>query len=130
MNIKPDKSLISQANIGIALEMGRDGDQMTLTKTIKGVECLLAHFGLIRQKNSYGYKTKYFEVFSQIFKPAGAILESHIRNFNLIHVGETFARISKVEEVKAEFDFYPVIFGNSNYETIFGFAARDLTSNL
>lgn len=127
MNMQPDCSLISSARVGIAFEMGSDKNELTITKTIKGIECLLSHVGLIGPKESFGHSTKYFEVFDQVYKPAGAVLESNIKNFNIIHNGQVFARLANGDTISAEFDFYPVIFGNTNYETIFGFAARLLT---
>lgn len=127
MNMQPDSSLISSARIGIAFEMGSDKDELTITKTIKGIECLLSHSGLIEHKESFGYPTKYFEVFNQVHKPAGAVLESNIKNFTIIHKDQIFARLANGNPISAGFDFYPVIFGNTNYETIFGFMARILT---
>lgn len=127
MNMKPDRSLISCAKIGICFEMGKDKDVETFKKTIQGVEKLLSHFKIISPKDSYGFKTQYFEVFSQIPKPNGAKLVSGIKNFSLIKKGEVFAKKENGEGIVADFDFYPVIFGSTNYETIFGFASRRLT---
>ncbi|MDO8571241.1 MAG: succinylglutamate desuccinylase/aspartoacylase family protein [bacterium] len=126
MNIKPDKSLISSARIGLAFEMGSDDDKETLAKTLVGIERILSYFKLIPNRESYGFKTEYFEVFKQMSKPAGARLEHHIKNFSLIKKGEIFARNIDNSPIIAEFDFYPVIFGSTNYETIFGFAAREI----
>jgi len=126
MNVGLDKSLISCAKVGIAFEMGKDKDQKTFEKTVQGIEILLAHFKIISLNNSFGFETQYFEVFSQISKPAGARLEPQVKNFNLVKKDEIFARKIDGEPIIAEFDFYPVIFGNSNYETIFGFASKKL----
>jgi len=127
MNIKPDNALISCAQVGIALEMGSDKDVDTYHKSLKGVECLLAFLGYIPEKPSFGFSTEYYEVFSQVLKPAGAQLQSHVKNFNIVKTDEVFAVDKNGDPIKAEQDFYPVIFGNSNYETIFGFASRKLT---
>lgn len=126
MNMLPDRSLISCAQIGIALEMGSEKDDLTCTKTVKGIECLMSHVGLIDHKDSFGFATEYFEVFTQVEKPQGAVLETYVKNFVLIRRGEAFARKSDGSSIIAEFDFCPVIFGSTNYETIFGFAARIL----
>lgn len=126
MTMKPDTSLISQAKVGIAFEMGSDKDEETFTKTVKGIERVISSLGLIPETPSFGFETQYYEVFSPISKPKGAVLEGEVQNFKLIKKGEVFARIQG-EGIVAEEDFYPVIFGNTNYESIFGFAARLLT---
>lgn len=124
MNIQPDRSLISSARIGLAFEMGSENDEKTFIKTMIGVKRLLSYFKLITPQDSFGFFTKYFEVFAQITKPSGAHLKNHIENFLLIKKGEVFAEKVDSSGITAEFDFYPVIFGSTNYETIFGFAAR------
>ncbi len=127
MNIQPDRSLISCARVGLAFEMGSDKDESTVTNTIKGIELLLSQNDLIGHKESFGFETKYFDVFGQVGKPFGSRLESDIKNFVPIPKGQMFARTADGSPIFAEFDFYPVIFGSDNYETIFGFAARPLT---
>lgn len=126
MNMIPDRSLISQAKIGIAFEMGSERDISTVDKTLNGVEFLLSYMGLIQTKKSLGFVTEYFEVFSQVSKPLGALLEDHVKNFTMIKAGEVFARKSDGTPIVAESDFYPVIFGSMNYKTIFGFMARKI----
>ncbi len=123
MNILPDRSLISCARLGIAFEMGSDKAESTVTNTVKGIEFLLFQSKLIGRKEPFGLETKYFEVFGQISKSPGSLLEAEIKNFAPISKGQMFARTADGSPIFAEFDFYPVIFGNNNYETIFGFAA-------
>jgi succinylglutamate desuccinylase len=129
MNMIPDRSLISQARIGIAFEMGRDKDESTAVKTVKCIEYLLSYMGISAPRESLCFQTEFFDVFAQIPKPAGVSLEKHVENFKLIRKGEAFAKKKDGTMLIAEFDFYPVIFGNTNYETIFGFAARKLSFN-
>ncbi len=127
MNMKPDTSLISVARVGIAFEMGNNADERTSQKTIKGIESLLSYADLIPHKESLGFTPEYFEVTSSVPKPPGARLKSHVLNFQLIKRGEIFAEKSDGAPIVADRDFYPVIFGSTNYETIFGFAAQLLT---
>lgn len=129
MNMPPDKALISVAKIGIAFEMGSNGDEKTYIKTLAGIESLLSYLKLIPVKPSLGFKTQYFEVFEPVPKSAGARLTKGIENFKCIHEGDVFAQTVDGTSVAAKEDFYPVIFGSMNYETIFGFAARPLTFN-
>lgn len=125
MNMQPQTSLISIAKIGIAFEMGSNISVETYEKTIQGIEIILNHYSLIPTSQSFGYQTQYFEVFTSIPKPLGGVLLQHVENFKEIKKGEVFAQqILNKEEIRAEFDFYPVIFGSTNYEKIFGFAAR------
>jgi len=127
MNMPPDRSLISCARIGIAFEMGSDKDEATCEKTVEGVECLLSYRGFTTSGRSFGFASECFEVFDQVLKPANAILEPYVENFTKVYAGEVFAKKANGDPLIAEYDFYPVIFGNTNYETIFGFAARPLT---
>lgn len=127
MSMRPDRSLISAAKVGIAFEMGSNEDQQTYSKTIAGIESLLSYFKLIPFKPSLAFKTRYFEVFESVPKTAGAKLTSAVKNFKRIRKDEVFALAVDGKEIMAKKDFYPVIFGSTNYEAIFGFAARLLT---
>ncbi len=126
MNIKPDKSLISRAKVGIAFEMGKDADEKTVEKTMQGIESLLTYAKLTSVEKTLGHRTEAFEVFQEIVKPKNARLNADIKNFHRIETGSIYAKSKDGSPIKAEFDFYPVIFGNDNYETIFGFAARKI----
>jgi succinylglutamate desuccinylase len=126
MNFSSSANLISYANIGIALEMGADSDRATFQKTMQGIERILSYAKLIDETPPLSDQSQYFEVFTQIEKPKGARLLAHVSNFILIKKGEVFARTIDGAGIIAQFDFYPVIFGSDNYETIFGFGARQL----
>ncbi len=130
MNMKPDRALISCARIGIAFEMGKDTHSKTVIKTTEGVEFIFSYYGLISPVKPFGFQTEYYEVFESVAKPAGAHLEPHVQNFKQIKTGEIFARTSDKIEIRAVYDFYPVIFGSTNYESIFGFAARKMPGGL
>lgn len=124
INMAPDTSLISCAKIGVAFEMGKDGDEVAIDKSVEGIEILLDHFGLIPKRKSFGHITKYFEVFAPVKKPIDSVLMSNVKNFSMIKKGEAFAKNKTGDPIVADFDFVPVIFSNKGYETIFGFAAR------
>lgn len=124
MNITKGNALISQANIGIAFEYGKDSDPKTLKKIVRDIKRLFFHLGV------YGVAvpesktaTRYFDVFSGAEKPKGYKLLKKIKNYKLIRKGEVFAAKGR-EFLAAEEDFYPILFGDKNYKDIFGFKAK------
>lgn len=126
MSFSRTHSLISNAKVGIAFEYGADKDQKTINKTALGIKRLLAHLEMISKEK---FKTKckkrslFFNVEEVIRKPSGAILKPTIKNYKIIKKGETYAYGPEGQEIKAERDFYPILFGEKNYKDYFGFAS-------
>jgi succinylglutamate desuccinylase len=123
MKATKDNALISQAKVGIAFEYGKDNDQATVKKTTVGIKRLLNHLGLISRKIPKSkIKTTYYDVVATVEKPEGYTLLKTIKNYRLVSKGKVFAKNGK-HTIVADQDFYPILFGNSNYEEIFGFKA-------
>ena len=124
MNATKDNALISQAKIGIAFEYGKDNDPDVLKKIVKDIKRLFSYMGLIDvQLRRRKQITNYFNVISEVKKPKGYNLLSKIKNYKLIHKGEEFATNTK-NYLVAEDNFYPILFGEGNYKTIFGFMGK------
>lgn len=113
-------ALISQAKVGLAFEYGNENNPKVVTKIINDIKTLLAALGLIEDVKSLKRKTNYFKIEKEVLKPIGYKLLPTIKNFKLIKKGEKFAKLND-NYLKAKKDFYPILFGEENYETIFGF---------
>ena len=124
MNTTKNNALISQAKIGIAFEYGKDNDPDALKKIIRDIKRVFCYIGLIDAKlRKRRQIISYFNVVSEIKKPKGYKLLKKIKNYKLIRKGEVFAANGK-NYLVAENDFYPILFGESNYKTIFGFKGK------
>lgn len=124
MNATKDNSLISQAKIGIAFEYGKDNDTDALKKIVVDIKRLFSYIGLVDIKLRERKQTiNYFSVISEVKKPKGYKLLKKIKNYKLIRKGEVFAANGK-NYLVAEDNFYPILFGESNYKTIFGFKGK------
>ena len=77
------------------------------------------------KKNETKIKPSFFDVYKSVPKPKGAILDKKIKNYILVRKGQTYATVDK-KPFKAREDFYPILFGNKNYDNIFGFAAKKI----
>lgn len=118
--------LISNAKVGIAFEYGKNDSKEVLNNIVRDIKKILIYYGLIKdEKIVHKENTKIFNVIESVFKPEGFTLLPEIKNYKLIRKGEIYAQ-NGAEYLKAEFNFYPVIFGNSNYNDIFGFAGVDI----
>ena len=125
MRATKNNALISGAKVGLAFEYGKDKDPKTILKVTAGIRKLLAHLNMVAPIQSRKNKTVppiFFDVYETVPKPAGAKLMKSIKNYSLIQKGQTYATIDGTP-IRATRDFYPILFGESNYETIFGFAA-------
>lgn len=127
MSVTKDNALISNAKVGIAFEFGRDRDIKTINKTVLGIKRLLSHLKMLSNKTLkiHPVKTKiiFFDVKKIVEKPKGALLKRSIRNYHLVKKGSVYAYDSSGREIKAERDFYPILFGEKNYKDYFGFAS-------
>ncbi len=127
MNATKDRSLISQAKIGLAFEYGKDNDPVVFRKIVRDIKKLFYHLGLINVKLSERkIITQYFDVISEVTKPKGYKLLKKIKNYKIVRKGEVFATNDK-HQLIAEEDFYPILFGDKNYKNIFGFKGKKIT---
>lgn len=125
-----DKVLISSAKVGFVFEYGNNDDSETVKKIVTDIKRLLSYLNIISEKFSEkNFEISYFEVFSEASKPSGFRLASDVDNYKLVKKGETFA-LKGEKSIKAEEDFYPILFGNSNYDEIFGFKSRKIIPEL
>ena len=128
MNATRDNALISQAKIGIAFEYGKDSDPHVLNKVVADIKRLFSHIGLIDVNLHKGKQsTNYFNVISEVKKPRGYKLLPKIKNYKLVRKGEVFATNDR-NHLTAEDNFYPILFGQRNYKTIFGFMGERIDS--
>lgn len=122
---KPN-GVISDAKIGIGLEIGNDKSAISLKKNISIVKVILKKLNMtIGPKLTAQKDLKYFEVFSPIKKDKGFKPNPIIDNYKLVKKGDIIAK-SMTKEIKANEDFYPILFGEKNYKDIFGFMGRKI----
>ncbi len=135
MSATKSNALISQARQGIAFEYGKDKDQKTYNETVRGVSRALLHLGLIsrailpKKGREVGVvssrKTDFFEAHSVLEKPEGFIVKRSIKNFTLLQKGDLIGHNPSTGlKLRATKSFYPVLFGNNSYKSIFGFIAK------
>jgi predicted deacylase len=127
MNATKNNAFISYAKTGIAFEYGKDKDPKVAKKIILDITKLLVHLGMISNPNKAVVQTvtTFFDVYTSVVKPKGAVLDGKTKNYVLVKKGQVYARIHK-KELVAEKDFYPILFGNKNYKEIFGFAGKKI----
>jgi predicted deacylase len=125
MNATKHNALISQAKIGIAFEYGKN-DQATLKKCVLGIKQLLKHLGVINIRlPKTKIATQYFNVVSIVKKPKGYKLLRQIKNYKLVRANEVYATNGK-KKIIAKENFYPILFGEKNYNDIFGFSGKKI----
>ena len=125
MNAVKNKDMISYAKSGIAFEYGKDKGALVLKNIIMDIKRVFGYLGIITpvvfpKKNT---ETQYFNVISTVAKPREYRLARDIKNYKLVKKGEPYARNGKNLLIAKE-NFYPVLFGQDNYEDIFGFKAK------
>ena len=126
MNATRDRALISQAKIGLAFEYGKDNNSTTLKKIVVDIKKIFCYIGLVNiTLPESKTATQYFDVVSEVTKPRGYKLLKKIKNYKIVHRGEVFATNGK-NRLIAEESFYPILFGEKNYKTIFGFRGKTI----
>lgn len=127
MNLNKTNALISNAKVGIAFEYGKDKDKKVIKKTTKDIKKILSHFEMIDCFNTKEIKnkSKIFYVNKIFPKLKGQKLNSNIKNYKLVKKNQIVA-FDKNTQIKSKEDFYPILFGEKNYEDIFGFIGKIL----
>ncbi len=125
MKATKKNALISYAKVGIAFEYGKDNDPNTIRKVVLGIRRLLAHIKMVDSfgKNKKTFKSTFFTVNKVVPKNRNAILDKQIKNYKLVKKNQVYATIDG-KKIIAKNDFYPILFGQNNYDDIFGFAAK------
>ncbi|MBY0538160.1 succinylglutamate desuccinylase/aspartoacylase family protein [Patescibacteria group bacterium] len=132
MRHKSDNALVSQAKIGIAFEYGLDDSESVMNATVHDIAAILMSYGLINQNpfsNPREVSTSsvydVYDAFKKNFE-GDYVLSKEIENFKQINVGQVVCTTNSNEEIIAEEDFYPILFGNNRYKDILGFKAQKL----
>jgi len=129
MDITKDNAFVSSANIGIGFEYGADDDPKTLKDTVNGIALIMRCMGFnVKTKARATKQKKCFRITESIPKPEGFVAMKNIKNYKLVLAGQVYAYNPITQCVlKAEKDFYPIIFNEPRYTDIFGFMGqRDL----
>ena len=132
MRYKSDNALISQAKIGIAFEYGLDDSESVMNATVHDIATILMSYGLINQNpfsNPRDVSTvsvyDVYEAFKKNFE-GDYVLSDQIENFKQINVGQVVCTTNSNQEILADGNFYPILFGNNRYKDILGFKANKL----
>ena len=124
MRATKSNALMSEAKIGLAFEYGSNSDKAALREVIRGIKRLLSHLEMIEEKCPKSTeKTLWLDVYKMVAKPDKATLLKSIKNYKLIRKGDKYASCNGLP-IRSKEDFYPILFGENNYNDIFGFAAR------
>lgn len=132
MKYKSDNALISQAKVGIAFEYGKDDSEPVLMAVLYDITQILLHYNIVEinpfQNPREIKSTETYEVFDVYKKEFidGYILDKDVLNFVLVKKDSIVCLTDEGEEVRAEEDFYPILFGNNRYTDILGFRARKI----
>ena len=113
---------------GLAFEYG-DNSEATAQRTYSDLVSILNMLGLTKQPVAVSFDEKaanQFECYKTFPKNPGDILTSDIKNFELVSKGDVVAYSASKTPILAPEDFYPILFGESNYIDIFGFMARKM----
>lgn len=130
MEATQNHALIAHAPVGIAFEYGQENSPTVVQRVVTDINRLLNHLGVIKYHAAKRHRpTQFFRVHSEVKKPSGYILRENVKNYQLIPKGQVFAS-KEGKELRASEDFYPILFGQNNYEDIFGFMGAKLSEDV
>jgi succinylglutamate desuccinylase len=123
MDCTKHNALISSAKVGVGFEYG-DDSRTTAKRITVSLKRLLAGLRILKRVMPARHgRTVCFRVFGKTEKPKGYILAKGIVNYRLVRKGQIIAMRGS-EKLRAKRNFYPVLFGEKNYEDYFGFTAE------
>ena len=111
----------------IVFEYG-DNDSNTIEKTYSDILNVLSLLGVIESINSVvkNHKLQQFECYATYPKLETDIPNPKIKNCEMVHKGDIIGYSKDGTLILSDSDFYPILFGEINYTTIFGFKANKL----
>lgn len=105
----------------IAFEYGDNSPEVT-EKCFEDIYKILKALELVKSESVVSENVPdQFECYESFKKNLGDVLVNKIENYTLVRKGEVIAMSKVGEEILAPEDFYPILFGETNYTTIFGF---------
>jgi len=108
----------------VAFEYGDNSDEVA-KKVYEDLSAMIDHITGVETENKKTTITQY-ECYKPFPKSDGDILSETIRNYELIKRGTVVGYTEDKEPIIAPEDFYPILFGETNYKTIFGFMGRNV----
>lgn len=122
-------ALIHHCHAGISIEYGKEGDRAVYDRVLSDVLSLLFWLGMTGTGPSRRPQTVgFYEVTGSIRKRKGIPANPDIRNFEKVRKGSVIASDADGRTILAKEDFYPVLFDEKAYESIYGFTARKVDS--
>lgn len=108
----------------IAFEYG-DNSEDTVKRTTVDIVHILTRLGVFSGIAPVSeFKPEQFECYEVYPKSETDTVRDDIINYSLVHKGQPIGVTQEGKDILSDSDFYPVLFGEKNYKTIFGFKAR------
>ncbi len=125
MHATKDNALISGAPVGIGFEYECEDDEGAISAVEEDIRKILFHYGMAEKDGAtwHDVPTEYYEIYGIFPKEKGDVLEHSIKNYTQVSAGDVVAKRG-ADEVRADEDFYPFLFGENRYTDMFGFTAR------
>lgn len=122
-----ETSMIYHSKAGVAFEYGKDDDNEVIGKVADDIKRVLVDLEMIDgELLEKDFKSKCFEI-EQVFpKNQGDILDKNVTNYRVVKKGSVVATHKDIEIVAKE-DFYPILFGEKNYNDIFGYMGQEIS---
>ena len=112
---------------GMAFEYGDNSDE-TAGRTFADLRRMFISLGLVENDTQLEFvdnKIRKYECYSVFPRNSDDLIAEGIENYKLVKRGDIVANSSDGRPIIAPEDFYPVLFGEPNYTTIFGFMAKE-----
>ena len=120
------KAMINYCKVGISMEYGKDKSAEAFEEMSNGIFSVLNELGMINFHTEIKpCKTDAYKVIGSIKNDGNYVANKRIKNFKLVKKGAIIARKNK-HFLKADENFYPVLFGEKEYKNILGFEAKKL----
>lgn len=111
----------------IVFEYG-DNNIYTTEKTYSDILNVLSLLGVTESINPVvkTHELQQFECYAAYPKLETDIPNPKIKNYEMVHKGDIVGYSKDGASILSDSDFYPILFGETNYTTIFGFKANKL----
>lgn len=118
-------SFIDYVPCGIGFELGKHNKKSTIEAGFQATLSVLGYLGFIEKSEMRKGEQRILRVTGHLTKEKGLKMNDSLSNFKLVKKGEVIG-IKNKKEIRAEKDFYPILYKEKAYTTNLGWMGEEI----
>lgn len=122
-NLADGRSLIDHVQNGISLEYSSTTYKKSVSQALRDVRQILNSLGMLGTKSRQSKETQFYEITGSIPMKKGFKAKKLFGNFSRVRKDQAYGTVNSTN-IRADFDFYPVFYGEEAYPGILSLTSK------